>query len=51
LISSRKEAQVIQEAAIREGFRPLREDAIGKVVSGVTTIEELLRVTQDFKIT
>ena len=51
LISSRKESQVIQEAAIREGFRPLREDAIGKVVSGVTTIEELLRVTQDFKIT
>jgi general secretion pathway protein E len=51
MISERKEAQAIQEAAMRAGFSPLREDALSKVVKGMTTIEELLRVTQDFKIT
>lgn len=35
----------IRETAIKEGMRPLKEDGLKKVCNGITTIEEVLRVT------
>jgi len=35
----------IQAAAVKKGLRPLREDAIKKAASGITTLDEVLRVT------
>ena len=37
----------LEEMARTNGMRPLREDGWSKVRSGITTIEEVLRVTQD----
>ncbi len=38
-------ASQIKSAAINAGMRTLREDGIGKALSGITTIEEVQRVT------
>ena len=35
----------IKQAAIAGGMRTLRQDAIGKMLDGVTTAKEVLRVT------
>jgi type II secretory ATPase GspE/PulE/Tfp pilus assembly ATPase PilB-like protein len=35
----------IREAALAVGMKTLRQNAIQKVLEGVTTIEEVLRVT------
>jgi type II secretory ATPase GspE/PulE/Tfp pilus assembly ATPase PilB-like protein len=35
----------IKTAAIAAGMRTLRDDAVGMVLNGVTTIDELLRAT------
>ncbi len=42
-----KEASVleIKDAAFRSGFHPLRYDGLKKVLTGLTTIEEIVRVT------
>jgi len=45
LIVKRADGGMIKKAAIDAGMRTLREDGIAKVVSGVTTIDELLRAT------
>ena len=45
LIYSSASVTAMKENAIREGMRPLKEDAIMKAVQGITTIEEALRVT------
>ncbi|HEY5514207.1 MAG TPA: type II secretion system ATPase GspE, partial [Geomonas sp.] len=37
----------IKDYAISKGMRTLREDGLDKVRQGITTIEEVLRVTQD----
>jgi type IV pilus assembly protein PilB len=37
-------ADVIRDTAIAEGMKPLPEDGILKVLEGMTTIDELLRV-------
>jgi len=37
----------IKKAALAEGMRTLRQDGAGKVMKGITTIEEVLRVTQE----
>jgi type II secretory ATPase GspE/PulE/Tfp pilus assembly ATPase PilB-like protein len=37
---------VIKQAAIRNGMETLRMDGWNKVLSGITTIEEVLRVTK-----
>ncbi len=37
----------IEEAARHEGMRTMYEDGLAKAVAGVTTIEEVLRVTQE----
>jgi len=46
-ITTRSSAATIRQIAMRNGMRSLREDALGKVRAGQTTIEELVRVTTD----
>ena len=50
LILSKKDANIIKEAARKEGMRTLREDGWLKVKQGVTTVSEVLRVTQEEEI-
>jgi general secretion pathway protein E len=38
---------VIKEYAVSRGMRTLREDGLAKAAAGITTIEEVLRVTQE----
>lgn len=45
-IASGADANVIREQAISEGMRTLRQDALEKLRSGVTTPEEVVRVTR-----
>lgn len=40
-------AGVIKEYAISRGMKTLREDGLAKAAAGLTTIEEVLRVTQE----
>jgi general secretion pathway protein E len=47
LILEKKESHIIKEAARKSGMRTLREDGWMKVKQGVTTISEVLRVTQE----
>lgn len=47
LIVKRCAANVIKQAALRQGMRTLRDDGWAKVLAGTTTIEEVLRVTDD----
>lgn len=46
MISDRIDSQRIKTHAISGGMNTLRTDGIQKVMSGVTTLEEVLRVTQ-----
>jgi type II secretion system protein E len=46
LILQRAAASTIAQAAIEDGMRTLRVDGWNKVRNGITTIEEVLRVTQ-----
>jgi len=46
LIMNRAPATTIASRAIEAGMRTLRVDGWNKVKAGVTTIEEVLRVTQ-----
>jgi type II secretory ATPase GspE/PulE/Tfp pilus assembly ATPase PilB-like protein len=48
LIMANADASRITEAARRNGMHSLREDGWMKVASGVTTSEEVMRVTQEF---
>ncbi len=47
LILSRADANAIKKKAIEKGMATLRQDGANKVLKGLTTIEEVLRVTQD----
>jgi general secretion pathway protein E/type IV pilus assembly protein PilB len=47
LIVSRASSNAIKQEAIRRGMRTLREDGWTKVLKGVTTLEEVLRVTEE----
>jgi general secretion pathway protein E len=47
MIMQRKPAGLIKEYAVAQGMATLREDGLAKVCAGITTIEELLRVTQE----
>ena len=40
-------AQKLKQAALQHGSRTLREDGWQKVVDGITSISEVLRVTQE----
>jgi type II secretory ATPase GspE/PulE/Tfp pilus assembly ATPase PilB-like protein len=50
MTGEKKDAQTIREAAVRSGFKDLQRDAIFKVVRGVTTVEEVLRVTHSTNV-
>ena len=45
-IASGSDANVIREQAISEGMKTLRQDALEKLKSGLTTPEEVVRVTR-----
>lgn len=47
LVMARADAISLRSHAVRAGLSTLREDGLTKVTSGVTTIDELLRVTRD----
>ncbi|OGM16920.1 hypothetical protein A2V56_01220 [Candidatus Woesebacteria bacterium RBG_19FT_COMBO_42_9] len=46
LISERVDSDVIAQAAIKEGMKTMLEDGLEKIASGMTTIEEIIRVTK-----
>jgi general secretion pathway protein E len=48
LIMKNEDAVAITNAARRIGMRNLREDGWAKVASGLTTADEVMRVTQEF---
>ena len=45
LILTKATAQKIRDTAREKGMTTLREDGWNKIVAGVTTVEEVLRVT------
>jgi len=47
LIIGRSPSHVLRGAAIDKGMVPLREEGLAKALEGKTTVEEVLRVTQD----
>ncbi|MGD0498267.1 MAG: type II secretion system ATPase GspE [Bryobacteraceae bacterium] len=48
LIMANEDASVLTKAARRNGMRNLREDGWQKIRDGVTTVDEVMRVTQEF---
>ncbi len=46
LILKRASSQQIKKKAIKEGMRTLRQDGLRKVAAGITTLEEVMRLTQ-----
>jgi general secretion pathway protein E len=46
MIIDRTDSQTIRTASISSGFKTLQANALEKVISGVTTIEEVLRTTR-----
>ncbi|KKQ92737.1 MAG: General secretory pathway protein E [Candidatus Woesebacteria bacterium GW2011_GWB1_39_10] len=46
LISGRADSDVIAQAAIAEGMKTMLDDGLEKVAMGVTTMEEVIRVTK-----
>ena len=48
MILANADAGALARAARAQGMRTLREDGQQKVAAGVTTPEEIMRVTQDF---
>ncbi len=47
LISKKTAAYELKEAAIRTGMKTLRDDGLAKVREGVTSLSEILRVTEE----
>jgi len=47
LISKNVPTNVIKKAAVEKGMDTLREDGLKKVREGITTLEEVIRVTQE----
>ncbi|MFH1778236.1 MAG: ATPase, T2SS/T4P/T4SS family [Candidatus Omnitrophota bacterium] len=48
LITNKSPLSELKNAAIENGMKPLRDDAISKVYEGKTTFEEVLRITQSY---
>jgi len=46
LITGKSDADVIARAAIVEGMKTMLDDGLAKILSGETTVEEVLRVTK-----
>ncbi|MEM9020145.1 MAG: GspE/PulE family protein [Planctomycetota bacterium] len=51
LVTERASARVIRQQAVEEGMKSLREDGWRLVREGLTTVEEVLRVTKDERST
>ena len=49
MIIGRHSSAEIRKAAMEEGMATLRQDGWRKVFSGFTSVEELMRVTEDAK--
>lgn len=49
LIVNRASVRAIRETAASNGFKDMRFDGLKKVIAGITTVEELLRITRDIK--
>ncbi len=47
LVLKRSSADILKDAAVKQGMRTLREDGWKKVRGGVTTVSEVVRVTQE----
>lgn len=47
LITGSPKSSAIKQAARKSGMTTLREDAVRKLLAGVTTVEEVLRVTRE----
>ncbi len=47
LILDRKDGRALQEAACQAGMRSMFEDGISKALRGITTLDEVLRVTEE----
>ena len=47
LLLQEKDAASIKKAAIEGGMRPLRAAGLAKALQGITTLEEVMRVTQE----
>ncbi|MEK6684363.1 MAG: type II secretion system ATPase GspE [Nitrospirota bacterium] len=47
MILAKTDSNQIKNRAIEKGMRTLRDDGARKVVNGITTLEEILRVTQE----
>ena len=50
LIMAKTDASAIREAAVAAGMRTLRMDGLAKVLQGITTAEEVMRVTQQLVV-
>ncbi len=46
LITAKADSQTIKDRAIKKGMKTLRVDGLRKVLKGITSLEEVLRVTQ-----
>ncbi|MDQ7786486.1 MAG: type II secretion system ATPase GspE [Thermodesulfovibrionales bacterium] len=46
MITERMDSQRIKNQAVSQGMKTLRQDGLEKVIQGITTLEEVLRVTQ-----
>jgi type II secretion system protein E len=47
LITAKASVREIRDMAISRGMRALRQDGLGKVSQGITTLDEVFRVTQE----
>jgi general secretion pathway protein E len=47
LIMAHSEAGIIQKTAIAEGMVTMRDDGLVKALDGITTLEEVIRVTAE----
>lgn len=47
LVMARADAATIRRAAVESGMRTLRDDGAEKILAGLTTLEEVIRVTQE----
>ena len=48
LIMANADASMLNDAALRSGMRTLRQDGWDKISRGITSVEEVMRVTQEF---
>ena len=47
LMVTRSDSNVLKAQAIQSGMRSLRDDGWNKVLAGITTADEVMRVTQE----